>query len=128
MYFYIIFLSNNLVHGAVCRNREPRAVAGLGVFAHLLVTGRVAERRVRPAANHAVYALGLARKVVVEQKLGFLGQERLALLVVPIRSAPGGADHLLGRDPVHSLGIDARCHVWTFLAPKYEAMMNADIV
>src|SRR5438874_13816614 len=32
-------------------HREPRAVAGLGVLQHLLVAGRIAEGRVRPAPD-----------------------------------------------------------------------------
>src|SRR5271166_3764877 len=34
------------------QHRKPRAVAGLGVFQHLAITGRVAERCVWPAADH----------------------------------------------------------------------------
>src|SRR5271165_4411548 len=88
------------------QHREPRALPGLSVFQHLLVTGRVAERG-RPAADYEVDALRLAGVVVVEQELGLLGQERLAVLFVAILRAPGGANHLLGRDPVHPLGVDA---------------------
>src|SRR5262249_10946777 len=36
---------------------QPRACAGAGVLQHLAVTGRVAERRVRPAADHEVNTL-----------------------------------------------------------------------
>jgi hypothetical protein len=39
-----------------------RFVADLGLFQHLPITGRVAERRIRPAADHKVDALGLARR------------------------------------------------------------------
>ncbi len=52
-------------------------------------------------------ALGLAGVVVVEQQLGLLGQERLAVLVVAVLRAASAADHLLGRNAVDLFGVDA---------------------
>jgi hypothetical protein len=50
---------------------------------------------------------GLPGVVIVEQKLGFLGQEWLAVLLVAILRPAHGADHLFGWDPVHPLGVHA---------------------
>src|SRR4030095_10968143 len=36
-------------------HREPRAIARLRILQHLLIAGRVAERRARPARKHARY-------------------------------------------------------------------------
>ena len=88
-------------------HREPRPVAGLGVLQHLLVAGRIAEGRVRPAAYHQVDAFGFATVVVVEQQLGVLGQERFAILVIAICRAAHGADDLFRRDAIGLLGIHA---------------------
>src|SRR6184192_2630269 len=88
-------------------HRESRAVAGLGVFQHLLVAGGVAKCRVRAAADHQVDAFGFATVVVVEQQLGVLGQERFALLVIAICRAAHGADDLFRRDSIGLLGIHA---------------------
>src|SRR5271157_1004062 len=43
-----------LALGVVVQNkhRQPRAVAGFGVFEHLLVAGRIAERGDRPSADY----------------------------------------------------------------------------
>src|SRR6266481_1485565 len=60
------------------KHREPRAVSSFGVLEHLSVTGRVAEGSERPAANHQMDALRLARVVIVQKQFRFLGQERLA--------------------------------------------------
>jgi hypothetical protein len=46
---------------------ESPAAAGLCVFEHLAITGRVAESHAGPPANHQVDALGLAGIIVVEQ-------------------------------------------------------------
>ena len=81
-------------------HHQPGAVAGTGVLQHLLVARRVAERRVRPAADHQMNALGLARIVVVQQQLGFLGEKRPAVLVVAVFRSARRADDLLGRDAV----------------------------
>ena len=40
-------------------HRDPRAVARFGVFEHLLVAARIAERGERPAPNHQMDAFGL---------------------------------------------------------------------
>jgi hypothetical protein len=71
-----------------------RAIAVPNVFQYLPVAGRVAERGIRPAADHQVNALGLAGVVVVQEQLRFLGQERLAILGIAIRRPAGGPDHL----------------------------------
>jgi hypothetical protein len=65
------------------QHRKPGAIAGTRVLEHLAVTGGVAESCVGPATDHEVNALGLACVVVVQQQLGLLGQERLAVLGVP---------------------------------------------
>lgn len=81
------------------QHREPRAVAGLGIFQHLPVAGRVAERGIGPAPDHQMDALRLAGVVVVQQQLGFLGKKRQAALVIAVACAAGGADRLLGGMP-----------------------------
>jgi hypothetical protein len=45
------------------------------LFQHLPIAVRVAERGVRPTPDYEVDALGFAGLVVVQQQLGFLGQE-----------------------------------------------------
>ncbi len=60
-------------------HRDPRAVARFGVFEHLLVAGRIAERGERPAPNHQMDAFELPGVVVVQQQLRFFRQERLPL-------------------------------------------------
>ena len=80
--------------------RKPRAVAGLGIFEHLLVAGRVAEGDVRAAADHKMDAFGFAGIVVIEHDLRFLGQERLTVLVIAILGPARRADDLLGRNAV----------------------------
>ena len=77
---------------------EPLAVAGLRVLQHLPVTDRVTERGIGPASDHEVDALWLAGVVVVQEQLRLLGEKGLALLIVAILRAAGGADHLLGRN------------------------------
>ncbi len=89
------------------QHHEPRAIAGAGIFQHLPVAGRIAEGRARAAADHQVNALGLAGIVVVQEQLGLLGQERLAVLVVAEFRAADRADHLLGRNAIDLLRIDA---------------------
>ena len=89
------------------QHHQPRAVAGAGIFQHLAVAVGVAERRVRAPADHQMNALGLAGLVVVEEQLRLLGQERLAVLVVAEFRSAHGADHLLGRDAIDPLRIDA---------------------
>jgi hypothetical protein len=54
-----------------------------------------------------VDALGLSGVVVVEQKLGLLGDHPLSLFVIAILRPERRADHLLGRDAVDLFGIDA---------------------
>jgi hypothetical protein len=54
------------------------------------------------ATDHQVDAFRLAG---VEQELGLLRQERLAVLLVAALRSAHAADHLLGRDPVQPLGI-----------------------
>ena len=78
---------------------KPCAVAGLGVFEHLAVTGRVAKGRMRPPAEHQMDAFGFAGIVVVEEQLGLLGQERLAILLVAVLRSPGATHHLFRWDP-----------------------------
>src|SRR5262249_7801140 len=58
---------------------EPFAVPGLGVLQHLPVAGRVAERRVGPAADDQVDALWLAGVVIVQEQLRLLGEKRPAV-------------------------------------------------
>jgi hypothetical protein len=92
------------------------------VFEHLPVTGRIAERRVRSAADHQVDAFRLAGVVVVEQKLGFFSEDRPTILVVAILCSPAlpttcssgmpylfgiDADKVLGRrQPLPRLGLE----------------------
>src|SRR6266511_652989 len=84
---------------------QPRA--GAGPLQHLPVAGRVAERRVGPATDHEVNPFRLAGVVVVQDELRLLGQERLAVLAVAVFRSTRCADHLLGRDAVDLVGIDA---------------------
>ena len=56
--------------------------------------------------DHEVNAFGLAGIIVVEQELRILGQDRLAIRVIAISRAAGGADHLLGRNAIYAFGID----------------------
>ena len=86
-------------------HRETRPVAGLGVLQHLPVTGGVAERRVRAAADHEVDSLGLPGVVVVEEQLRLLGQERLAVLAVAVLRSQRRPYDLLGRDAVDLLRV-----------------------
>jgi len=67
-------------------HRDPRAVARFGVFEHLLVAGRIAERGERPAPSHQMDAFGLPG-VVVQQHLGFFRQERFAALIIMMKQA-----------------------------------------
>src|SRR5271168_282589 len=85
-------------------HRESRAVAGLRVFQHLPVAGRVAERGIRPASDHQVDALWFARVVVVEQQFWLLGKHRPAILVIAVAGSAGAAHNLLGRNAVDLLG------------------------
>lgn len=78
---------------------EPCAVARLGIFQHLSVADRIAERSDGPPADHQVNAFGFAGIVVIEQQLGLLGDHWLAVLVIAIIRPHRGADHLLGRVP-----------------------------
>src|SRR5215471_10075020 len=64
--------------------REPYAGTRLRILQHLPIAARVAERRIRPAPDHEVDALGLAGIVVVQQELGLLSQEWLAVLAVAV--------------------------------------------
>src|SRR3984893_14998131 len=89
------------------QQRQPGAVAGLGVFQHLPVAGRVAERDDRVATDHHMNAFRLARIIVVQKELGLLGEERFAGLVVAVLRLAHAAHHLLGRDAIHPLGVDA---------------------
>jgi hypothetical protein len=57
-------------------------------FQHLAVAGRVAKCGEGPAPDHEVNALRFARVIVVKEELRFLGQDRLAVLVVCRRPAP----------------------------------------
>ena len=68
-------------------HRDPRAVARFGVFEHLLVAGRIAERGERPAPNHQMDAFGLPGFVVVQQQLRFFRQERFAALIIMMKRA-----------------------------------------
>src|SRR4029450_6654197 len=95
------------------KHLQPRAGAGAGPLQHLPVAGRVAERRIGPAADHEVNPFGLAGVVVVQDELRLLGQERLAVLGVAVCRSAGGADHLLGRDAVDPLAV----HAHEVLAP-----------
>jgi hypothetical protein len=54
------------------------------VCQHLPVAGRIAEGDDRAAADHHMNAFGLSRKVVVQQQLGLLGQERFAVLLIAL--------------------------------------------
>ena len=49
------------------QHHQPRTIAGPGVFKHLPVAIRIAERRVWPPADHQVNAFGLAGLVVVQE-------------------------------------------------------------
>src|SRR5439155_10933213 len=81
-------------------HRQTRTVARLGVFEHLLVAGRVAERREGPTADHQVDSLRLAGIVVVKQQLRFFGQERSAALVITVFCPGRRADDLFGRNAI----------------------------
>jgi hypothetical protein len=49
------------------QHHQTRPIAGPGIFKHLPVAIRIAERRVRPPADHQVNALGLAGLVVFQE-------------------------------------------------------------
>jgi hypothetical protein len=61
---------------------QPQAVAGPGIFQHLLVAGGVAKRGDGPTPDLEVNALRLASIVVVEEQLRLLDQDGLAILVI----------------------------------------------
>ena len=86
---------------------QSLAATGPRVFQHLSVTGGVAEGGMRALADHEVNTLGLTGIVVVKEELRVFDQERLAVLLIAIGGAAGRAHHLLGRDAIHPLGIDA---------------------
>ena len=90
---------------------QPQAVAGPSVFQHLLVTGGVAKRGDRAAADHEVNALSLAGVVVVEEELRFFCEDRLAILVIAVLCrqrcrplAPGGCRRRVGNTPARNPG------------------------
>ena len=87
---------------------QPQAIACAGVFQHLAVAGRVAERGDRPAADHEVNALRLAGIVVVDKELRLLGQDRLAVAVIAVLAAPAVPTTCSGWNAVDPLGISAR--------------------
>jgi hypothetical protein len=89
------------------QQRQPGTIARLGVFQHLPVAGRIAERNDRAAADHHVNALGLTRIVVVQQQLWLLGENRLAALVIAVFCRSRAAHDLLGRDAIDPVRVDA---------------------
>ena len=88
-------------------HRDPRAVARLGIFEHLLVAGRVAEGDVGAAADHKMDAFGLAGIVVIEHELRFFGEEGLTVLGIVIFGPERRADDILRRNAVRLLRVHA---------------------
>ena len=78
------------------QHAQPLALARRGPFQHLLVAGRVAERRLRPLAREQVDVLGLAGIVVVQLQLGLADQLTLAFGIVLVAR--------LQREPITSAG------------------------
>src|SRR5579863_7779387 len=88
-------------------HREPDALAGLGILEHLPIAGRIAEGELRPAPDYEMDAFGLAGVVVVDEELRLLDEDRTAIRGVLVADSARCADHLLGRDSVNPLCIDA---------------------
>jgi hypothetical protein len=80
--------------------------AGRGVFQHLLIADRIAERGNRPAADHHMDALDLFRVIAIKQKLRRFGQEWLPVLIVTERRSGRTANHMLRRNAINALGVN----------------------